>query len=287
MPTSTSDSEALPGPAELVRRHGLVADRRLGQHFLYDPAVLARIAGAAAPFAGHAALEVGPGPGGLTRALLAAGADPLWAVERDPRCLRALAELVDAAAGRLRLVEADARTVRLERLEPDRRFVVVANLPFNVGTELLLGWLDQLDRIERMVLMFQKEVADRLTARPGTGAYGRLGVLVQACCRVERLFDLAPGAFHPPPKVAAGVVRLVPREDRPQRDLRRRLERVTRAAFGQRRKMLRSSLRPLGADVEAWLGAAGVPPTARAEEVDVATWLELAASLPAFSRRSA
>lgn len=287
MRTSTSVSEALPRPADLARRHGLVADRRLGQHFLFDPGVLARIAEAAAPFAGSATLEVGPGPGGLTRALLVAGADPLWAVERDPRCLRALAPLVEAAEGRLRPVEADARTVRLERLDPERPFVVVGNLPFNVGTELLLGWLDQLDRIVRMVLMFQKEVAERLLARPGTAAYGRLGVLVQACCRVERLFDLPPGAFHPPPRVAAGVVRLVPREDRPEPELRRRLERITRAAFGRRRKMLRSSLRPLGADIDAWLGAAGVSPTARAEEVEVETWLVLARSLPAFTRRPA
>lgn len=287
MPSSTSGSDALPRPADLVRRYGLAADRRLGQHFLFDPAILARIAEAAAPFAGRATLEVGPGPGGLTRALLAAGADPLWAVERDRRCLAALAELVAAAGGRLRLLEADARRVRLADLDPDRPFVVVSNLPFNVGTELLLGWLGQLGRIARMVLMFQKEVADRLRAAPQSAAYGRLGILAQACCRVERLFDLPPGAFHPPPKVAASVVRLEPRADRPEPAVLRQLGQITGAAFGRRRKMLRSSLRGLGVRLEAWLEAAGVRPDARAEEVDVATWIALARSLPAFRSGSA
>jgi 16S rRNA (adenine1518-N6/adenine1519-N6)-dimethyltransferase len=271
----------------LVRRYALTADRRLGQHFLYDPAILARIAEAAAPFAGNATLEVGPGPGGLTRALLEAGADPLWAVERDRRCLAALQELAAAAGGRLRLIEADARTVRLADLAPDQAFVVVSNLPFNVGTELLLGWLGQLRHITRMVLMFQKEVADRLRAAPGSGAYGRLSILVQACCRVERLFDLPAGAFQPPPKVAASVLRLEPRADRPEPVVLRQLERITAAAFGKRRKMLRTSLSGLGVPLATWLGPAGVRPEARAEEIDVAGWITLARALAAFRSQSA
>ncbi|GBD44720.1 Ribosomal RNA small subunit methyltransferase A [bacterium HR40] len=282
-----SASRVAPRPAELVHRHRLVADRRLGQHFLYDPAILERIAAAAAPFGGVATLEVGPGPGGLTRALLEAGADPLWAIERDPRFVAALRELDSAYPGRLRLVTADARLVPLASLDPARPFVIVANLPFNVGTELLLGWLDQLDRIARFVLMFQKEVADRLVARPHSADYGRLSVLVQACLRVERLFDLAPGAFQPPPKVAASVVRLEPRPDRPNAMVRAQLERLTAVAFGRRRKMLRANLRRLGPEVLERLAALGVSPTARAEEVEVATWLALARSLPPLSRASA
>lgn len=287
MPLSTFASDRLPGPAELALRHRLVADRRLGQHFLYDPAILARIATAAAPLREFVTLEVGPGPGGLTRALLEAGADPLWAIEYDHRCLTALADLAAAAGGRLRLLAADARRMRLRDLAADRRFVIVSNLPFNIGTELLLGWLGELDLITRMVLTFQKEVADRLVARPATADYGRLSVLVQTCCTVERLFELPPGAFHPPPKVAATVVRLVPRSDRPAPELVARLERITRMAFGQRRKMLRSSLRPLGADTGAWLAQLGVPATARAEEVEVPTWLALARTYPDFIRARA
>lgn len=270
-----------------MRRYALAPDRRLGQHFLYDPAILARIAEAAAPFAGVATLEVGPGPGGLTCALLEAGADPLWAIERDRRCLAALRELAAAAGGRLHLIEADARRIRLAELAPDQAFVIVSNLPFNVGTELLLGWLGQLERITRMVLMFQKEVADRLRAAPGSGAYGRLSILVQACCRVERLFDLQAGAFQPPPKVAASVLRLEPLIDRPEPAVLRQLAQITAAAFGQRRKMLRTSLAGLGVPLATWLAQVGVRPEARAEEVDVASWITLARSLAALRSQSA
>lgn len=281
-PAGIEDALArLPPLRETIRRAGLEPDKRLGQHFLLDPAILARIAAAAGPLRGRTVLEVGPGPGGLTRALLAAGAAKVVAVERDPRCVAALADLVAAAAGRLELVEADALAFDPEGLAPAGTLLVVANLPYNIGTELLLGWLHRVELFERLVLLFQKEVALRLVAPPGGAAYGRLSVLAQLVCRVERLFDLPPGAFLPPPKVASSLVRLVPRPDRPSGAELAAVERVTAAAFGRRRKMLRQSLKPLRPEPEALLAPLGIPPTVRAEALAPETFLALARALRA------
>lgn len=259
--------------------------KRLGQHFLHDPSILRRIVAAAEPLAGAAVLEVGPGPGGLTRALLASGLARLTAIDPDPRSIAALQPLAAEAGGRLTPILGDA--LELEPTVAGTRVVIVANLPYNVATELLLRWLDRLDRldaIERMVLMFQREVAQRLVAAPGTADYGRLGVLAQRLCRVERLFDLPPGAFVPPPKVWSSVVRLTPRPDRPDAAQLAALEAVTRAAFGQRRKMLRSSLGTLGIDSRALLELAGIDARRRAETLDLDELDRLAA---AFGRLSA
>lgn len=271
----------LPPLRETIRRAGLAPDKRLGQHFLLDPAILARIAAAAGPLAGRTVLEIGPGPGGLTRALLAAGAARVVAVERDPRCVAALADLATAAAGRLRLVEADALAFDPSGLAPPGALLVVANLPYNIGTELLLGWLRRAECFDRLVLLFQREVALRLVAAPGGAAYGRLSVLAQLVCRVVRLFDLPPGAFLPPPRVASSLVRLVPRPDRPSGVELAAIERVTAAAFGRRRKMLRQSLKSLGPEPEALLAPLGIPPTLRAETLPPATFRALARALPA------
>lgn len=228
-------------------------------------------------------LEVGPGPGGLTRALLATDAACVIAVERDARCLAAIAELAEGAAGRLRPVHADALEVDLGALGA-ARVTIVANLPYNVGTALLLRWLGELDRIEAMVLMFQREVADRLVASPRTAAYGRLSVLAQWLCEVELLMHLPSGAFVPPPRVSSSLVRLVPlpapraEADRPA------LETVLAAAFGQRRKMLRGSLRQIASRPEALLEAAGLDPARRAEEIDVAGFCALARAYAARSK---
>jgi len=270
----------LPPLREVIRRAGLAPDKRLGQHFLLDPAILRRIALAAGPLEGATVLEVGPGPGGLTRALLEAGAARLVAVERDPRCIAALGDLAAAAGGRLELVEADALGFPIEGLAPPGALAIVANLPYNIATELLIGWLRRADAIARMVLLFQREVALRLAAEPGRAAYGRLSVLAQLVCRVERLFDLEPGAFLPPPKVRSSLVRLVPRPDRPRAALLARVERLTAAAFGRRRQMLRRSLAPLWPDPQRVLEALGVPPTARAEELAPETFRRLAELLP-------
>ena len=221
-------------------------------------------------------LEIGPGPGGLTRALLAAGVERLVAVERDPRLVPQLRELEARAAGRLEVLEADALELDPCAIAPGRRVRIVANLPYNVATPLLIGWLGRLACVELMVLMFQKEVALRLAAAPGTADYGRLAVMAQLLCRVERLFDLPPAAFTPPPKVSSSVVRLSPLPEQPPAELRATLALLTRAAFGQRRKMLRSSLRAFAPDPLPLLAEAGIEPTRRAEELAVGQFRRLA-----------
>jgi 16S rRNA (adenine1518-N6/adenine1519-N6)-dimethyltransferase len=265
--------------ADTIRAHGLRARRSLGQHFIHDPGILARIAAAAGPLGGATVLEVGPGPGGLTRALLDAGPARLIAIDKDGRAIRALADLAAVSGGRLTLVVGDALEARLDALATDGPLTIVGNLPYNVGTALLIGWLGQLGHVRSMTLMFQKEVALRLAAAPGTADYGRLAVIAQRLCTVERVFDLPPAAFVPPPKVHSSVVRLLPRADQPPDAIRRRLEQVTRAAFGQRRKMLRVSLRGLGADPQTLLDGLGIDPTRRAETLTIDEFCRIAAML--------
>lgn len=262
-------SDALPPLREVIARHGIGARRSLGQHFLLDLNLTGRIARSAGDLTQTTIIEIGPGPGGLTRALLEAGARRVVAIERDERCVNALAHLVAAYPDRLRIVAADALEVDLTTLcGPPRK--IVANLPYNIGTALLLRWLMQADAFVDMTLMFQREVALRLIATPGTKDYGRLSVFTQWRCRARRLFDIPPSAFTPPPKVHSSVVQLVPIVEPQPAVPAAALERVTAAAFGQRRKMLRSSLKTLDVDVGALLERAGENPTARAEELDVA-----------------
>jgi 16S rRNA (adenine1518-N6/adenine1519-N6)-dimethyltransferase len=268
----------------VIERFGLRADKRLGQHFLLDSNLLRRIVTAAGDLCGRTVLEIGPGPGGLTRALLASPAERIVAIERDPRCLLALQELAAAADGRLQLIEADALAIDLADLTAGR-LSVVANLPYNVGTPLLLGWLDRLDRVERMTLMFQREVAARIVAPPGNRVYGRLSVLVQWLCEARSLMHLPARAFVPPPKVASSLIQLTPRPQPLAPADKRCLERVLAAAFQQRRKMLRVSLRSLGERPDALLEAADVPATARAEEIDVAGFCRLARCYQASAGR--
>ena len=267
----------LPPLRDALAAHGLGADKRFGQHFLLDLNVTAKIARLARLAPGTAVLEVGPGPGGLTRALVAAG-HRVVAVEKDRRFLPLLAELADAADGALLVVEGDALDVDARALlaahSPGAPAAVVANLPYNVGTPLFTGWLTGPLRPVSLTLMFQKEVADRIAAPAGSHAYGRLSVLSQALAEVEVAMTLPARAFTPPPKVDSAVVHVAPRADSPAPERVRALERVTGAAFGQRRKMLRSSLKPLGG--EALCRAAGIDPDARAETVDVAGFLRLA-----------
>ncbi|MBY0321594.1 MAG: 16S rRNA (adenine(1518)-N(6)/adenine(1519)-N(6))-dimethyltransferase RsmA [Reyranella sp.] len=262
---------------EVIAAHGLDARKRLGQHFLLDLNLTRRIARAAAPLDQGTVVEVGPGPGGLTRALLLEGAGRVVAVEIDSRAINALKELQAAADGRLDLVEGDALKIDLATLGPAPRRIV-ANLPYNVSTALLVGWLHQADQIADMVLMFQKEVVDRLAAAPRSKDYGRLSVLAQHVCTVQRLFDVAPSAFVPPPKVVSSVARLRPRPEGRLADLRP-LEKVTAAAFGQRRKMLRSSLASVFSHPVEVLERLGLPPTARAEELSVTDFVRLAGAL--------
>ena len=268
----------LPPLRDVIRRHHLTPKKSLGQNFLFDLNLTARIARAAEPLENITVVEVGPGPGGLTRALLALGARRIVAIERDQRAIAALEEIAAHYPGRLDIVAGDAMSVDLEeRLGPERARIV-ANLPYNIATALLVGWLAAEPWppwYDSMLLMFQREVAERIVAAPGNKSYGRLSVLAGWRTEARILFDVAPSAFVPPPKVTSSVVRLTPRPV-PLACDSAALQRVTEAAFGQRRKMLRQSLKTLGVDAAALLDGAGIEPTARAEEIPVDGFVALA-----------
>lgn len=265
----------LPPLRESLEAHGLLAKKSFGQHFLLDLNVTRKIVRLAGPFEGRAVIEVGPGPGGLTRALLESDAGSVVLVEKDPRFVPLLNEL-DAGDGRLAIVQADALKVREAELVAGPAHLV-SNLPYNVGTALLIKWLTGPWLPHALTLMFQKEVAERIVAGPGDDAYGRLAIIAQAVCEARILMHLPAAAFTPPPKVASAVVHLVPHDRRPDPATLKRLETVTAAAFGQRRKMLRSSLKPLGG--AGLCEAAGIDPDARAETIDLAGFLRLAQAL--------
>ena len=268
--------DGLPPLREVIERHGLQAKKALGQNFLLDLNLTGKIARAAGDLAQATVIEVGPGPGGLTRALLFNGARHVVAVERDERCLAALAEISDHYPGRLEVISGDALNTDFAALAHGETVKIVANLPYNIGTELLVRWLT----VEpwppfyaSMTLMFQREVAERIVASPGSHAYGRLGVLAGWRTQATIAFDVPPQAFTPPPKVTSSVVHLVPRATPLPADVKR-LSRVTEAAFGQRRKMLRQSVKSLGG--EALLAEAGIDPTRRAETLSVEEFIRLA-----------
>ncbi len=280
--------DALPPLREVVAAHGLAAKKSLGQNFLFDLNLTGKIARAAGPLDGTTVVEVGPGPGGLTRALLAEGAAQVIAVERDARCIAALHEIEAHYPGRLTIVEGDALNVDFAALvhgmQPAR---ICANLPYNIATVLLTNWLESEPWppwFNRLVLMFQKEVAQRIVATPKERAdYGRLAVLANWRCTTRSLFDVPPSAFTPPPKVVSSVVELVPRATPLPCDVKI-LSEVTQAAFGQRRKMLRQSLKSLGVEPNPLLEKTGIDPTKRAEEIDVAEFVALANALAAARR---
>ena len=272
-------TDGLPPLREVVAAHGLAAKKSLGQNFIFDLNLTGRIARAAGPLDGVRVVEVGPGPGGLTRALLAAGADVV-AIERDARCLAALAEVAAHFPGRLDVREQDALATDYATLAaPERPTRICANLPYNIATPLLVGWLTAEPWppwFDRLVLMFQREVAERIVATPHErAAYGRLAVLANWRCATRILFDVPRQSFVPPPNVTSSVIELVPHAD-PLPCTARDLGAVTQAAFGQRRKMLRHSLRTLGVDAGEILENAGIEPTRRAEEVTIDGFVALA-----------
>jgi len=271
----------LPPLREVIRRHGLAAKKSLGQNFLLDLNLTGRIARAAGPLEGVTVVEVGPGPGGLTRALLALGARRVIAIERDERAIAALDEIAMRYPGRLTTIAGDALATDPRPHLADGPARVVANLPYNIATALLVQWLTAEPWppwFDALVLMFQREVAERIVAQPGSKTYGRLSVLAGWRSEARILFDVAPSAFVPPPKVKSSLVRLVPRAH-PLACERGTLERVTEAAFGQRRKMLRQSLKSLHVDAAALLAAADIDPTARAEDIPVEGFVRLARAL--------
>lgn len=272
-----SQIDDLPPLRDVIERHGLSALKSLGQNFLLDLNLTARIARAAGNLAGRTVVEIGPGPGGLTRAILAAGAAKVHVIERDRRAIAALEEIAAHYPGRLQITEGDALEVDSAALG-DEPPVIMANLPYNIATPLLTGWLSPKNwppRWTAMVLMFQKEVADRITAQASDDAYGRLGVLCGWRSYATQMFDISPKAFVPPPKVTSTVVHFAPRPEPLPCD-QADLEAVTAAAFGQRRKMLRQSLKTLGVDPAALCAATGIDPTARAETIPVKGFVDLA-----------
>jgi len=287
LPETDAAIAGLPPLREVIARHQLAARKALGQHFLLDLNLTARIARAAGPLDDATVIEVGPGPGGLTRAILAAGAAKVIALEKDPRCREALDPLVAAAGGRLVVIDTDAldadaaALARAQGIEPVG-LRIIGNLPYNISTALVIKWLREIADDPRLyhslVLTVQKEVAERFFAATRTKAYGRLSVMCQWLTEVAPCFDISARAFTPPPKVTSSVVRLTPRPAPLAPARWEELEAVTRAAFGQRRKMLRSSLRQLAANGngESLLAAAGIDPQSRAEELDVDQFCALA-----------
>ncbi len=278
-------ADDLPPLREVIRKYDLIARKSLGQNFLLDLNLTGRIARAAGPLAGATVIEIGPGPGGLTRALLMHDADRVIAVERDARAVAALQEVAARYPGRLTVIEGDALEFDPAPFLGAGPVRIVANLPYNIATVLLTGWLETEPWppfYDRLVLMFQREVAERIVAQPNTKAYGRLSVLAQWRTQPKILFDIAPSAFVPPPKVTSSVVELIPRAA-PEACDRVALARVAEAAFGQRRKMLRQSLKSLGADPLPLLEEAGIAPTDRAEDIPVSGFVRLARAYAARS----
>jgi 16S rRNA (adenine1518-N6/adenine1519-N6)-dimethyltransferase len=268
----------LPPLRDVIRRHGLSVKKSLGQNFLLDLNLTSRIARAAEPLEGATVVEVGPGPGGLTRALLAHGTSRVIAIERDQRAIAALEEIAAHYPGRLTIISGDALGIDPRAHLAQQRARVVANLPYNIATALLINWLTAEPWppwYDMLVLMFQREVAERIVAKVGDDAYSRLSVLTGWRTEAKILFDVAPSAFVPPPKVTSSVVRLVPRAS-PLACDSAALQRVTEAGFGQRRKMLRQSLKSLGIDTGPLIAQAGIEPTARAEEIPVEGFVALA-----------
>ena len=269
--------DALPPLRDVIKSYGLDAKKSLGQNFLFDLNLTGRIARAAMPLDGTV-IEIGPGPGGLTRALLMAGAEKVIAIEKDRRAIEALGSLVIAAEGRLEIIEGDALEVDIKTLgEAGKRRQIVANLPYNIATGLLLNWLDDLDHLDAMTLMFQREVGQRITAEVGGAAYGRLAVMAQWLCQVRSVFDIPPQAFVPPPKVTSSVVQLIPREQPLANADKTCLEDVTRALLGQRRKMLRSSIKTL--KIEGLLDGLALSGDERPERLHIEDFCAIAEAL--------
>jgi 16S rRNA (adenine1518-N6/adenine1519-N6)-dimethyltransferase len=257
----------LPSLSDTIRRHNLAADKSLGQHFLLDEPLLTDIVRQAGDLTGVHVIEIGPGPGGLTRALLASPVAHVTAIEFDPRAIATLAELASAYPTRLTLHHGDALKLDPATLAPAPR-AIVANLPYNIGSALLTTWLGNASAYQSLTLMFQKEVAERLCAAPNTSAYGRLSILTQWLTTADIRMTIPAASFHPPPKVDSALVHLVPKPNQPPQAAQTAMSRLTAAAFGQRRKMLRSSLKPLNGDT--LLTRAGIDPTRRAETLSVA-----------------
>ena len=268
--------ESLPPLREVVRKHKLLPDKKLGQHFLLDSSITDQIVLSAGSLKGKFILEIGPGPGGLTRSLLASQAEKVVAVETDARCIAALNEIKTITGDRLEVINTDALKFD-ESSITNEKITIIANLPYNIGTALLLKWLERPQLFDSIIIMLQKEVVDKMIAQPKAKNYGRLSILCQWLCEVETVFDLEPFYFYPPPKVDSSVIRLVPRTKLIYPCERKLLERITAQAFGMRRKIIKTSLKGiLGSDAAEKLGSLGINPNCRAEELSVEQFCRIA-----------
>jgi 16S rRNA (adenine1518-N6/adenine1519-N6)-dimethyltransferase len=265
----------LPSIAQHAKSHGIIPDKKLGQNFLFDLSLCDKIAKTSGNIKNKIVVEVGPGPAGLTRAILACAPQKLIAIEKDQRCIVLLQQIKEYFP-QLEIMETDALKVKISSLSIDK-LTIVANLPYNIGTELLFWWLDEIDYVESITIMLQKEVVDRICAHPKSKSYGKLSIMCQLVCDVERHFDVAPTAFFPPPKVTSSIVRIVPKHTRPTNQIIESVRKITSLAFNQRRKMLRSSLKTMIS--EDLLQECEIDPQDRAENLSVDDYVRLALAL--------
>ena len=280
----TVDVSHLPPLRDVIREHDLGAKKSLGQNFLLDLNLTDKIARAAQLTPDMHVIEIGPGPGGLTRALISQDIKTVTAIERDERCITALQPLVEAAEGKLKIISADALETDVVSMTDAPR-AIVANLPYNIATPLLIGWLKQIDEIKSMTLMFQKEVAQRIVAAPKTKAYGRLSVISQWLCDCKIAFDVPAAAFTPPPKITSSIVYLKAKNLEASQPGFQTVERITAMAFNQRRKMLRQSLKALVSDIQGFLANIGIKETLRADSVSVEQYIDMARAYEGLSKR--
>lgn len=264
----------LPTIAAHARKFGIEPNKKLGQNFLFDLSLCEKIAKSSPYLEGANVLEVGPGPGGLTRAILSFNPKILTIIEKDSRCMDLLGD-IGQHYDNLKIISGDALSLKLSDIT-EGKISIISNLPYNVGTELLFGWLGELDLVESITVMLQKEVVDRICAQPSTKSYGRLSIMTQIRAEAEKLFDVQKEAFHPPPKVTSSVVRIVPRKQIPDRQIIDRVGQITHHAFSQRRKMIKKSLVPISDDIVQILGKLGIDPTLRAENLSVDDYVRLA-----------
>lgn len=273
----------LPSLREIVEKYGINARKQLGQNFIFDLNLTDKIARTAGNLTGKTILEIGPGPGGLTRSILSLNPEKLIAAEMDKKCLEALEILKNAYSDKIILIEGDALRIDeneiKQKYSSQNKIKIIANLPYNIATELLFKWLDKLELFESFTLMFQKEVAERIAAKPGNKAYGRVSVMAQWLCDSRKEFDVSPSAFFPPPKVTSSIVTLIPREKPLYPADKTTLEKILKAVFGQRRKMLRGSMKRLIKNPEEILKQAGIDETKRPEDLEIKDFCALASIL--------
>jgi 16S rRNA (adenine1518-N6/adenine1519-N6)-dimethyltransferase len=267
--------ESLPSIAKLASKHGIAPLKKLGQNFIFDESLCDKIVRASGLKKGDIALEVGPGPAGLTRSILNVSPKELIVIEMDDRCIPLLDEIKTIYPA-LTIKHADALKIKLQDLSIDKKINIISNLPYNIGSVLLIAWLHQFQMLNSMTLMLQKEVVDRIVAKPGTKAYGRLSVICQIVCNVEKCFDVSPKAFYPEPKIWSSVVRLEPKEKVPNQNLLLKIEKITNIAFSGRRKMIKSSLKLLSPDISSILKKLSIADTLRAENLSPQDYLALA-----------